>query len=230
MSEKPLLLSSAKTGVLVVKKPYRGFRVVAIAIGIAVVLVGAADASSRLAHAVFGPNASLFSFAPAIAITDPSLFSHFLAASTPLTPVRLKITSIGVDANVEQVGQNAAGAMGAPTQFGDVAWYALGPKPGAPGNAVIAGHVNNALTTAGVFEHLSQLKPGDSVSVSDASGQTLNYIVTQVQAYPADQAPTSTIFATGGPSQLVLITCDGDWVSSEHQFNERLVVYASLAS
>jgi hypothetical protein len=46
----------------------RGWRIASTAIGILVVLIGAADVSSRVAHAVFGNNASMYSFAPAVSL------------------------------------------------------------------------------------------------------------------------------------------------------------------
>ena len=89
--------------------------------------------------------------------------------------------------------------------------------------------MDNALTTAGVFEHLSQLKKDDYVTLAEASGKTLLYRVASTQSYAANAAPVAQIFATAGPWQLVLITCTGDWVTSEHQFDQRLVVIATLA-
>jgi len=116
--------------------------------------------------------------------------------------------------------------MATPTDFADVAWYAPGGRPGGTGNAVFAGHVNNALTTAGVFAHLKQVNLGDYVTVSDKDGYTIVYKITAIDQYPADEAPAASIFATEGPSQLVLITCDGDWVPTEKTFDKRLVITA----
>jgi LPXTG-site transpeptidase (sortase) family protein len=233
MSEKPLLLSSAKSGVIVTPNSGAGWRIAATTIGLFVIIVGAADVASRLAHAAFGANANLMVFAPVALLGNSSLGSSFFGTSTPqqhdpLVPARLTIPVIGVSAAVEAVGKKADGSMATPQKFGDVAWYSLGSKPGQAGNAVIAGHVNNALTTAGVFEHLSQVVIGDSVEVADSAGKTLTYKVTEIDEYPANEAPADTIFATTGPSQLVLITCDGDWVQSAHSFDKRLVVIAAL--
>ncbi len=207
-------------------------QIACIVVGIFVVLVGAADVTARVARSAFGPNAAFMAFAPAVALNNPLFVQNSpstpIASTTPLTPARLVIPVIGVNAAVEQVANKADGSMGTPSTFGDVAWYMLGPKPGAPGNAVIDGHVNNALTTAGVFEHLSQLKAGDLIMVSDATGKTLTYTVRGVEAYGTSNTPIDSIFTTTGPSQLVLITCEGEWVQSQHSFNERLVVYALL--
>lgn len=191
-------------------------------VGTLVVLIGAANVVTRAAHAVLGNDAAQQIFAPAAASADTVSTS-----SGAMVPVRLKIPAIGVNALVEQVAQKDDGTMGTPTKFGDVAWYAPGAKPGAgAGSAVFAGHVDNALTTAGVFEHLSALKPGDYVTVEDANNKSVVYRVTSSQSYPANQAPLAQIFATSGPAQLVLITCTGTWVTSERQFDQRLVVTA----
>ncbi len=209
-------------------------RVVCLAFGTLVILVGAASLVSRIASTTLGSNASFVAFAPLVALNDPLFEKQQMGvipvASTTeaIIPTELTIPMIGVHASVEEVGQNAVGAVGAPHTFGDVGWYMFGPKPGETGNTIIDGHVNNALTTAGVFENLSQLKVGDQIIISDANGTTLSYSVTNVESYDTSNAPTSTIFATAGPSQVVLITCDGEWVASEHAFSERFVVYATL--
>ncbi len=226
MYEKPLLLSPAKSGVLVPTSESR-LRLALYAVGVVVVLVGAADITTRLAHRAFGSAAGAIAFGSAVSLLDSS--SAATATSTALVPARLKIPTIGVDAVVEQVGQKADGTMGTPSKFGEVAWYAPGSKPGAPGNAVFAGHVDNALTTAGVFEHLSQLKKGDYITVADAAGKTLVYRVASVKSYAANEAPVAQIFTTSGSQGLVLITCAGEWVTSQHQFDQRLVVLATPA-
>ena len=208
------------------------WRTAALLIGVFVVVFGAADAASRIAQTAFGSNASLYAFAPAVALLQNqdagTIPATSVASTTALFPARLQIPSIGVNAKVEQVGKKADGSMGTPSNFTDVAWYAAGSAPGQAGNAVIDGHVNNALTMAGVFQHLSQIALGDTITVVNASGTKMDFIVTNIEQYPVDSAPAASIFATSGPSQLVLITCDGIWVPSEKSFDKRLVVFASL--
>lgn len=227
-----------------------------VGVGALVILIGAVNLFSTAFNYVGGPNAAQTAFAPLGSLgsqepaKNPSIGSgeprrgssaasanlsalfniSLVATTTPITPVRLKIPAIGVSANVQQVGQKADGSMATPSNFQDVGWYTLGPKPGAAGNAVIAGHVNNALTMGGVFEHLSDVKVGDYVTVTDASGKTLIYVVTQTAQYTTDSAPASDIFSQNGPSQLVLITCDGAWDAAAHSYNKRLVVYAQLTN
>ena len=225
MQEKPLLLPSAKTAVWV--RPGAGYphyvRWAAVGIGLLCVLVGAADVTTRLAGTVAGDNAALVAFGPAVALKNPGLF----ATSSPgvLVPARLKIPSLGISAAVETVGIKADGTMGTPQNFDNVGWYSLGSKPGEQGPAVFDGHVNNALMKKGVFENLSKIKTGDYVTVEDAAGRSKIYKVSSIREYPAT-APADQLFAPGGPTRLVLITCDGEWVPADHSFDKRLVVVA----
>jgi LPXTG-site transpeptidase (sortase) family protein len=142
--------------------------------------------------------------------------------------VRLKVPSLGVDASVEQVGKKADGSMGTPSAFGNVAWYSPGSKPGAAGNAVFAGHVNNALTKAGVFSHLSQIKQGARIEVWGKDGRSLDFEVVSIEQYPAETAPAEAVFSTEGSPQIILITCEGDWDAAAHSFDKRLVVVGRL--
>ena len=209
----------------------------AIVVGVLMVLVGAADVVSRVADTTLGPDAGQTLFAPAAAIGDPSVLNSVKSAdasasastSTLFIPTRIKVPSVGIDANVQAVGTRADGTMATPSNFTDTSWYKDGGHPGAEGNAVFAGHVNNALTTAGVFGHLNQVHLGDYVTVSNKEGRTLLYKVTAIDQYPADEAPADSIFAATGPSQIILITCDGDWVPAQKSFDKRLVITAKPA-
>jgi LPXTG-site transpeptidase (sortase) family protein len=235
MSEKHLLLPSAKTAVLVVgKEPARWFRKLAVMLGVCAVIIGGADAAARISKDVFGEQASFMAFAPAALLADPSLGGAAVPATStttfPLVPARISVPALGISAAVESVGKKSDGSMATPSTFYTVGWYSLGAKPGEQGNAVFAGHVNNALTTAGVFEHLDQISLGDSIMVSDAQGNTQKYIVSQINDYDRTAAPLNEIFALSGPSQVVLVTCDGDWDPKAHSYDKRLVVVARLAA
>ena len=74
MSERPLLLSSAKSGVLVSRStPSPWWRRGAIAFGVMAIVVGAADVASRLSHIWhLASDAAFMAFAPAAALEDPS--------------------------------------------------------------------------------------------------------------------------------------------------------------
>lgn len=200
-------------------------------VGVLVVLVGLADLSSRAANKLFGSTAHTTIFGPVgTLLQDQPVVSADFATTTPITPIQIDIPSIGVHAHVQEVGKKTDGSMATPTNFADVGWYALGSKPGEAGNAVIAGHVNNARTTSGVFEHLSDVVVGDYITVSDKDGKTLLYRVREVAQYTTHEAPSEQIFTATGPTQIVLVTCGGDWDTAAHTFDKRFVVYAQLAT
>jgi len=207
-----------------------------VAVGSLVILIGAANLFARAFEYIGGPDAARTAFQPLGTLGSAQGFASafpnvsLVATTTPITPTHVKIPSIGVDAEIENVGKKEDGSMETPKSFKNIGWYALGSKPGAAGNAVMAGHVNNALTTSGVFEHLSDVKVGDYVTVADSVGKTLIYIVTQTAQYNLDTAPVSDIFSQTGPSQLILITCDGAWDAVAKSYNKRLVVYAKLTN
>lgn len=227
-----LLLPSAKSGVLIKAPPPAvspWWRRIAIAVGVVAVLVGGADAFSRLAHSFMGDDAGFFSFAPAALIMEPGLWGQIQGTSTvSFVPVTLIAPTIEVEAPVEQVGTKADGSMDTPKRLADVAWYAPGPMPGESGNAVFAGHVNNALGLPGVFTNLAQLKVDDTVQVMGEGGQVLTYAVEKINEYYLENAPLAEIFTRSGPSRLVLITCQGSWDQQTRTYDKRLVVVARL--
>ncbi|MCA1030810.1 class F sortase [Bacillus timonensis] len=146
---------------------------------------------------------------------------------TGIIPTHLSIPSIGVEAIIEQVGLLSNGQMGVPDGTENVAWYKYGAKPGEPGNAVLAGHVDSKKGPA-VFFYLKTLKVGDEIIVTDKDNQIRTFNVTETVSYPRNDAPLDRIFGYTYRSQLILITCNGVYDRSTGEHSERLVVYADL--
>ena len=148
----------------------------------------------------------------------------------PGQPVRLIIPAIGVNANVQSVGNwwRVPTDMGIPTNFTDVAWYNLGPKPGEPGSAVIDGHLDGATVQQAVFYNLGKLKPGDDVQVVDNTGKTLHFTVVATKFYDASASTTEIFNNDPSKIRLNLITCAGDWIKTAGQYDQRVVVFTEL--
>lgn len=155
----------------------------------------------------------------------------------PGKPVRMTITAIGLDWPVIPVGRDATGAMATPqgpesaASWHEGFWWQYGYLTGQPGNAVIAGHVDDVDGNLTPFARISELQPGDVVTVRTDAGSMLRFQVTRVATVtnpvggPGD--PTiAGIFGPAGTANLNLITCTGDWVGNE--FDQRLVVYTTL--
>lgn len=144
-----------------------------------------------------------------------------------ITPQRIEIPSIKVDASIEKVGRLENGQMGVPEGFDTVGWFEPGIKPGAPGNAVMAGHVDSK-TGPAVFYKLEDLTKGDEIIVMDKEGNTLTFEVTGKESYKRKNAPVDKIFDFAYTSKLNLITCVGNFNKKEGTHEERLVVYTEL--
>jgi hypothetical protein len=148
------------------------------------------------------------------------------AVPAPSPPVGVEIPSIGVSSSLVQLGLDEDGAMEAPSDFAVAGWFALGPQPGQPGPAVIAGHVDSRDGPA-VFYRLAELAPGDEVTVHRADGSEVRFTVTGQRRYPKDQFPADAVYGPVPGPELRLITCGGDFDRTSRQYRENVVVYAT---
>jgi LPXTG-site transpeptidase (sortase) family protein len=168
--------------------------------------------------------------APAPSATNPEIAagsgSAALAPAANLSPVRLLIPRISVNATIESRGLDANRNMQTPSNFHDVAWYNLGPTPGLPGNALLNGHVN-WWTGSAVFTRLAELRPGDTVVVVRGDGTRATFKVTRRQVVAAN-ARIASLFAPSRVATLTLITCTGAWDVRIQSDTHRLLVSAVL--
>jgi sortase (surface protein transpeptidase) len=143
-----------------------------------------------------------------------------------VAPIEIKIPKIGLDAEVVPVGEDADGAMSAPSDPDTVAWYSLGPGTGGPGNVVMAGHVDwgGSLRTFGL---LKSVQPGDQIVIVDELAREFFYEVVWQRHVSADLAEIEQVFGSSDISELTLITCGGPFDHSIRQYLERIVVRAA---
>jgi LPXTG-site transpeptidase (sortase) family protein len=140
-------------------------------------------------------------------------------------PLRLKIPSINVDAQVEYVGLNKEGAMDVPKEPDAVAWFNIGPRPGELGSSVIAGHSGYKDNKPAVFDNLYKLKKGGRISVEDATGKITNFIVRETRNYKPNADATNIFNSNDNTAHLNLITCVGDWNEENKTHSLRLIVF-----
>lgn len=146
----------------------------------------------------------------------------------PAEPVRLRIPSIGVDANIQSAGLLKDGTMGIPTNFTDVAWYNRGARPGMPGSAVIDGHLDGKDVPEAVFYNLGRLRVGDLVEVEDSRGVVLKFKVVDIETYDYKASASEVFSGDATKARLNLITCGGNWDKSKKTYDERVVVFTEL--
>ncbi|MDO8504971.1 MAG: class F sortase [bacterium] len=141
-------------------------------------------------------------------------------------PIRLKIPKIKVNAPVEHVGLTRDGAMGVPKSIANTAWFALGPRPGEIGTAVIDGHYGFWKNgKRGVFNNLHKLRKGDRIYVEDGKGKMITFVVREIKRYDPNADASEVFSSSDGKAHLNLITCEGVWDAISKNYSKRLVVF-----
>jgi sortase (surface protein transpeptidase) len=195
---------------------------------LAVALLGAASLTACEGAA------PVASHSPAPASTGASAASLSGTPALPqrggVIPARVSVPAISVSAPVVAVGETPDGDLQSPTGWDDVGWFSLGFRPGAPGHAVLNGHLDTNLANrpTAVFWKLDKLQRGDAVIVDGADGSTLRFTVTALNYYPAEKAPLNQIFGPSNDSVVELVTCAGTWRGTKLGYSQRLVVTATL--
>lgn len=172
--------------------------------------------------------ASVITFSPTL--TLPSRSSSMESASPPERedvglPVRIRIPKINVDATIVYVGLTPLGAMDAPKNQADAAWFLLGQRPGENGNAVIAGHYGWVKGKGSVFDNLYTLRKGDKVYIEDDKGETISFVVRETRRYDPKADAEDVFGSNDGAAHLNLVTCEGVWEETEKTLSSRLVVF-----
>jgi len=159
----------------------------------------------------------------------PSTIGGALPSVAVGLPVRLLIPGIGVDAAIEQVATDADGNMATPDDPWNTAWFAPGSRPGQPGNAAIAGHVDYSGVGPVVFWDLRTLAPGAEILVVTDGGITLRFVVRDSAYFRPESAPLARVFGPTADVNLNLITCGGTFNPDTRQYDQRLVVFTTFA-
>ena len=147
--------------------------------------------------------------------------------STAAKPVRVVIPAIDVDADLVALGLNDDGSMEVP-DFGRAGWYEPGPRPGEPGPAVIAAHVDS-VSGPDVFFRLRELAAGDKIRVEHADGSDTTFVVENSEQQLKTDLPVERIWDDTDNVVLRLITCGGEFDTSERSYLSNLIVYAAAA-
>ncbi|MEJ3657785.1 class F sortase [Actinomycetes bacterium KLBMP 9759] len=154
-----------------------------------------------------------------------------IAALDPSAPAALDVPSIGVHASVMRLGLNPDGTVEVPPlDSPDAGWYEESPAPGELGPAVLLGHVDSARWGPGVFHRLSELRPGDAVTVTRADGGVVGFRVDRVETRPKAEFPTAEVYGDIDHAGLRLITCGGSFDQVRRSYEDNVIVYASAVS
>ncbi|MGP4109357.1 class F sortase [Streptomyces sp. 4N509B] len=195
-----------------------------------------ARASSMIADGVSRPGAVDAPGAPpnvgSTANLDPLLAGQpATLVAAPLersVPVRVRIPQLNTD--VEVIAADLSPDGGPPTPSEEdamrAAWYAGGVSPGERGAAIIVGHLDTFDGPA-AFAGLGQLRPGETIEIVRADGETAVFAVDSVEQYPKTAFPDERVYGSVNSAQLRLITCGGRW-TSDGGYDSNIVAYAHL--
>lgn len=167
-------------------------------------------------------------------LSPPAVKKNDIPAENPInalkregiTPGKLLIPSIDVEADILHLGVNENGEMDVPATIDEVSWFEPGYKPGENGRAVIAGHVDG-INSPAVFWDLADLKAGDEIIIEDEERQLI-FKVYAMESVELELADVDSVFGYRSSPELVLITCSGEFDHNRGTRKERLIVYAEL--
>jgi len=148
-----------------------------------------------------------------------------IARQQIVTPARLLIPAIGVDAEVEQI-HIVDGVMDVPADPWRVGWYSQLAFPGQGGNVVMAGHKDWWNVGPVAFWDLGLLVPGDDLVIRGHRGDEFHYSVESIEQLSSAVPPIGYTASTGA-ELLTLITCSGTFDGAQYDF--RLIVRARPA-
>lgn len=120
------------------------------------------------------------------------------------------------------------GALTVPDDPQQVGWWVGSALPGSrSGTTVIDGHIDSATAGVGALIHLSDLVPGDRLSIVGSTGKTLDYDVSARRVYAKNAGLPPSLFTAGGPEHLLLISCGGPFDSARGSYEDNIVVFAT---
>lgn len=144
-------------------------------------------------------------------------------------PVRIHVPSLGIASDLVELGLEPGGALQVPRDYGKAGWYVGGPYPGEANSppSIIVGHVDSTSGPA-VFFPLRDVEIGAEILVTRADGTTAVFEVTEAVQYPKTELPTRQLYAHREASELVLITCTGEFDRGINSYLDNFVVTARL--
>jgi sortase (surface protein transpeptidase) len=206
----------------------RGWPRVAAGAAALVLLVGCSEAGARRPE----PSQAPASQAPDQPASGVDAARGFRSArgyrATPI-PVRVEIPRIGVASALDRLGRAPDGTVETPplSRAGVAGWYALGPRPGDPGSAVILGHVDSTRGPA-VFFRLRELRRGDQITVRRADGSAVRFAVQRTVQSLKRRFPTDDVYYPTLTPGLRLVTCGGEFDYGTDHYKSNIIVFATI--
>lgn len=150
----------------------------------------------------------------------------------PANPKYISIPAINIkQAEVIQLGLLKNSQIATPNNIYEAGWYNGSSKPGKTGAMFIYGHVSSWQAN-GLFYDLKKLKAGDTIAITRGDNTAYIYKVVSSKIYPSNNVDMNEVLSpiNSGKPGLNMMTCTGKVIKGTSEFNQRLVVFASLVS
>ncbi|MEU4829836.1 class F sortase [Streptosporangium sp. NPDC023615] len=146
-------------------------------------------------------------------------------ARASVAPSRIDIPSLGIKAPLMKLGVTDGRVELPPYEKPNVAgWVKDSVVPGDKGPAVILGHVDTK-TAPAVFYRLKDMRQGQVIKVVRSDGKVAQYRVDTIEQIGKNRFPADKVYLEDG---LRLITCGGTFDWDENEYEDNLIVYATL--
>jgi len=170
---------------------------------------------------------------PAPASTALAASPEPSAGSPRCAPNALTIPDLSINAPVVQIGLDAQGNLGAPSDADKkkVGWFPSTLAGAARGSVILTGHTYHDDTALFRTDFSRTAHLGMAVQLSCPGAQPLAYRVTEakldlgIENY-ATYVDSHQLYATDGPPQVVIITCT-DWNPIRRDYDQRGILIAT---
>lgn len=163
---------------------------------------------------------------PAVELT-PTASATRVATGEGQSPGTVRLPHGGT-AELVRRELTADGTLPIPDDLDEATWWGAG-LGAERGVALLSGHVNWGGRT-GPFAELWRDRPGQRVTVRDATGGRWVYRIVDTLTLHKDELPRHAprLFSQQGPHRLVLVTCGGEYTSSGQGYVDNRIVTAEL--
>lgn len=165
-------------------------------------------------------------------VSDDEKRTHTVPADEPRY---ISLPDIGIEgARVFSVGLTEDGAIGAPSNIYDAAWYKDSAHPGDGSGVVLIDAHNSSSDGTSVFAAAEQLKSGATIRIERGDGEKFTYVVESVKKMKLEDVNEygmrDLLGSTGQNEEtLAFITCGGTYIPRIGTHDHRIIVQAVRA-